>query len=550
MPRPRPVVLFTVLCAILLAGCGEGLLSGGEDPGEIDESGMEHNLPETSRGATAACPNGGKVTPATPTFAGDVDGYAGYAGQSSCSSTAQPGVTAFRELVVATYPCLGSGSINRGCSVGGKSEHKEGRAWDWPVNVGHAAPEALLGWLLASDAQGNPHAMARRLGLMYIIWNRKIWKAYQPSKGWQSYSGASPHTDHVHFSFSWAGAKKQTSFWQGGASAPTPTDPTPTDPATPSPSPQSPAESFYLTSYNDGTTPACGGKTIDGAWYYSTGASRFGCNTKLRLEANGKCVVVAVVDNGPASWVEANAAQKCGGSGQIIDASPLVAQHLFGTSSAGWSDCYGIQVSTVASSTATGPVACAASPATPAPTPTPTPSPSPTPTPDGGTAPAPSGDGFIGDPCTSYASCASGECLGDSAGWTDGTCTESCTNLCPDQAGKPTTFCVAVSGNGQCVSRCDTAFYPGTGCRPGYHCVKMPRFNHPSVERNVCLPEAGIMSRLPGARPADLEGDRPNPEVSGGCSTGGAGESGLGPCVALLLVGLLVLSRHRTRGRC
>jgi hypothetical protein len=546
MRRAHPELRRILTLMVLLAGCGEGLLSGGEpeDPGEIDESGMEHNLQEGSRGATAACPNGGKVTPATPSFAGDVDGYAGYAGQSSCSSTAQPGVTAFRDLVVATYPCLGSGSINRGCSVGGKSEHKEGRAWDWPVNVGHAAPDALLGWLLASDAQGNAHAMARRLGLMYIIWNRKIWKAYQPSKGWQSYSGASPHTDHVHFSFSWAGAKKQTSFWQGGAPAPapTPSDPSPAPQPAPSPAPASPAGSFYLTSYDDGTTPACGGKKIDGAWYYSTGASRFGCNARLRLEANGKCVVVAVVDNGPASWVEANAAQKCGGTGQIIDASPLVAQHLFGTSSAGWSDCFGIQVSTVASSAATGPVACAASPA-PTPAPAPAPSPTPTPSPDGGTAPtAPSGDGFIGDPCTSYASCASGQCLGDSAGWTNGTCTESCTHLCPDQAGKPVTFCVAVSGNGQCVSRCDTSFYPGTGCRPGYHCVKMPRFDEPSTERNVCLPESGIMSRLPGARPADLEGDRPNPEVSGGCSTGGGARGDL--WMLVLLAGLLLRRRE------
>jgi hypothetical protein len=27
--------------------------------------------------------------------------------------------------------------------------------------------------------------------------------------------GTNPHTDHIHFSFSWAGARKQTSYWDG-----------------------------------------------------------------------------------------------------------------------------------------------------------------------------------------------------------------------------------------------------------------------------------------------------------------------------------------------
>ena len=38
------------------------------------------------------------------------------------------------------------------------------------------------------------------------------WKAYAPDKGWQAYTGASPHTDHVHFSLSWDGARAMTSW--------------------------------------------------------------------------------------------------------------------------------------------------------------------------------------------------------------------------------------------------------------------------------------------------------------------------------------------------
>ena len=38
---------------------------------------------------------------------------------------------------------------------------------------------------------------ADRLGIYYVIWNRKIWF---PASGWSSYSGPSAHTDHVHVS--------------------------------------------------------------------------------------------------------------------------------------------------------------------------------------------------------------------------------------------------------------------------------------------------------------------------------------------------------------
>ena len=76
--------------------------------------------------------------------------------------------------------------------------------------------EHLLNWLLAPDEFGNQFAMARRLGVMYIIWNKQMWRSY--SGAWAPYacSGAtSCHQDHVHFSFGWAGAYKKTSFWTG-----------------------------------------------------------------------------------------------------------------------------------------------------------------------------------------------------------------------------------------------------------------------------------------------------------------------------------------------
>jgi len=53
-------------------------------------------------------------------------------------------------------------------------------------------------------------------------------------------------------------------------------------------------------------------------------------------------VVVQVADNGPASWVEDNAAAKCGGGGDIIDTSPLVADYFGG--GCGWSQCFWVEV--------------------------------------------------------------------------------------------------------------------------------------------------------------------------------------------------------------
>lgn len=168
--------------------------------------------------AAAAAPAGPAVLPAD----NGIEPYAPYQGPTACDPVARPGVVKFRDLVLAAYPGTGDSGIVRACTVGGASEHKEGRAWDWRVttsNPEHVLQvDDLMTWLLAPDELGNEGAMARRLGVMYVIWDSRIWKSYQASRGWQPYSGASPHTDHVHFSFSWAGALSATSYWSGQVS--------------------------------------------------------------------------------------------------------------------------------------------------------------------------------------------------------------------------------------------------------------------------------------------------------------------------------------------
>ncbi|MFD2078710.1 hypothetical protein SAMN05421678_113200 [Actinopolymorpha cephalotaxi] len=154
-----------------------------------------------------------------------IDPYAPYVGQWLCDPTPKPGVVDVLNLVRMVYRPRWWG-ISGTCAGRMQSEHKEGRALDIAFNARspreRAAAEDFLRWLLAPDQYGNQNAMARRLGVMYIIWDHQIWRSYRASSGWQPYSGTpNPHTDHIHISFSWQGALRQTSWWrQGGPAAP------------------------------------------------------------------------------------------------------------------------------------------------------------------------------------------------------------------------------------------------------------------------------------------------------------------------------------------
>ena len=156
--------------------------------------------------------------PRTPKESAAIEGFAPDQSQFFCRSSVEPGVKAFEKLVLARYPVSHSDGDMRGCNVGGTSEHKDGRAWDWGVDhriaKQRAAGKSMLKWLFATDSYGNQDAMFRRLGLMYVIWNKQIWGAW--SRQWEPYACSGPtlcHVNHMHFSFGWAGAEKKTSFW-------------------------------------------------------------------------------------------------------------------------------------------------------------------------------------------------------------------------------------------------------------------------------------------------------------------------------------------------
>lgn len=112
-----------------------------------------------------------------------------------------------------------------------------------------------------------------------------------------------------------------------------------------------PSDGHYdLTSFGgpgDQQSMSCGGQA-DGKGWYAASRQRYGCGTKLMVEANGKCVVLAALDYGPDVCVE-NAAHS-----PILDVSPAASKILFNSASAGWSDHFAVTVTEVGASTPLG----------------------------------------------------------------------------------------------------------------------------------------------------------------------------------------------------
>ena len=152
-------------------------------------------------------PKGLKAPVALPA---ELDPTPAYQPQTSCSPVDLVGPRKLRDLVLATYKIGGKGNISRDCTEG-ISEHSEGRAWDWMVDTNVAKDKAaaadFLAWVTANHGEN-----AKRLGIMYMIYNQKIWGAYREKDGWRPSRG---HVDHIHISFSWNGARANTSFWKG-----------------------------------------------------------------------------------------------------------------------------------------------------------------------------------------------------------------------------------------------------------------------------------------------------------------------------------------------
>jgi peptidoglycan hydrolase-like protein with peptidoglycan-binding domain len=154
-----------------------------------------------------------------------IEPLADYVPQTSCDPTVKPGTLELAQLLTSTYAGTTFGSAYACGTDGSVSEHYEGRAIDWMVSIRnksqHADALAVINWLLATDARGNRFAMARRLGVMYLIYDNLMWGAWDGT--WQAYDNCAKtpqpsddnacHRNHMHISLSWNGAMGTTSFW-------------------------------------------------------------------------------------------------------------------------------------------------------------------------------------------------------------------------------------------------------------------------------------------------------------------------------------------------
>lgn len=189
------------------------------------------SLAMASTGSPASAENErGTVTSSAP-YVSSVEPYAAFQPQTTCRRTPKPGVLMLADWLVARGG--GYGTISRSCSGSSTSEHKESRAFDWildaRLDTDQALAAALLDEILAPDDTGQPHALARRMGIMYVIWDDRMYASYDGfvakrylSSGCRNRRTCSPtlrHRDHVHISLTRRGANGKTSWYYAQASS-------------------------------------------------------------------------------------------------------------------------------------------------------------------------------------------------------------------------------------------------------------------------------------------------------------------------------------------
>ncbi len=157
-----------------------------------------------------------------------VEAYARYQPQTACAPKAKPGTKVLGHWLVAVYGG-GYGRISEACRGSSVSEHKEGRAFDWTLNAASAADRAraarFLKAIFATGPSGEPAELARRMGVMYVIWSDHIYASYDRFRV-RAYRSSSctklatcsktlRHRDHMHVSLTRAGGLGRTSWYAG-----------------------------------------------------------------------------------------------------------------------------------------------------------------------------------------------------------------------------------------------------------------------------------------------------------------------------------------------
>ncbi len=150
-----------------------------------------------------------------------------------CDPRPKPGTSALVAWLARNAEGVSWGTYR--CERWGPDEaslHAEGRAVDWHLDARDPAQRAagarLIRLLLAPDAAGTPHALARRMGVQEVIWDCSYWGAgaaefsrygacfTRAGKRRRRVDATVGHLDHVHVGLTRAGAARRTSYWRAG----------------------------------------------------------------------------------------------------------------------------------------------------------------------------------------------------------------------------------------------------------------------------------------------------------------------------------------------
>lgn len=165
-----------------------------------------------------------------------IEGFPRYHPQTRCNPKPKPGTVELANYLMRHYRGSGSLGISRSCGASGTSEHKEGRAFDWALNASSRRDRRyaanFLHRLRKADRGGRKAALARRMGVMYVIWNDRIYSAtyhYRKQRyknvGCRRIRGCSAslrHRNHMHISLTRAAAAGHTSWYEHHRAAKTP----------------------------------------------------------------------------------------------------------------------------------------------------------------------------------------------------------------------------------------------------------------------------------------------------------------------------------------
>jgi hypothetical protein len=143
-----------------------------------------------------------------------------------CGPRSTPGIRLLESWVDRHYPGVSWGVYRcERLDKHSRSLHSEGRALDWHLDARRKrerrAANNLINLMLAPDAQGNVHGLARRMGVQELIFNCRAWfggeggmEPYSVCQGGGHVDPTTAHRDHVHIGLNWAGAKARSSFWK------------------------------------------------------------------------------------------------------------------------------------------------------------------------------------------------------------------------------------------------------------------------------------------------------------------------------------------------